>query len=139
MQSTLTFFCFHNDCKSLFSRDSDHLTKNPSHKKKLKQIPDLLLKRYEFIQCLGSGAFASVFKVYDNLLESNYALKVCLLELDGCPEIQEFKTMSAIKHPNIIQFYDVHILTICMSMSMSNYNQILILICSSIFFYYFVH
>jgi len=91
-------------CQSKFSLSGDG---RPT------EIPDagLTIAHFEVLQILGEGAFGSVFKAWDPQLERHVAVKV-LREgretKDSAKQmLREARVAAGIKHPNIVQVYEV--------------------------------
>lgn len=68
-------------------------------------------KRYQFIEPIGSGGVGKVYKVFDTVRNIHVALK----ELSANHEVSnetmlwfknEFRVMSSLKHPNLVEVYD---------------------------------
>ncbi|HMF07605.1 MAG TPA: protein kinase, partial [Thermoanaerobaculia bacterium] len=75
------------------------------------RITRLLGERYELIELLGKGGFASVFKVRNLRLQRTEALKVLSDALTEDPDFarrfeQEARVAAALDHPNIVKIYD---------------------------------
>ena len=75
-------------------------------------IPTLSNGRYQIQGCIGVGGMAAVFKAYDASLQIDRALKVLKPEFLLGDDIRErFQTeavaMANLKHPNIVQIYDL--------------------------------
>ena len=75
-------------------------------------IPTLSNGRYQIQGCIGVGGMAAVFKAYDASLQVERALKVLKPEFLLGDDIRErFQTeavaMANLKHPNIVQIYDL--------------------------------
>ncbi|HKD12546.1 MAG TPA: protein kinase, partial [Thermoanaerobaculia bacterium] len=75
------------------------------------RITRLLGERYELIELLGKGGFASVYKVRNLRLQRTEALKVLSEALTEDPDFarrfeQEARVAAALDHPNIVKIYD---------------------------------
>lgn len=71
----------------------------------LEAIPE----RFEVLDRLGSGAFGTVFRVYDHEYDTVVALKT-LSQVDPSHLYhfkQEFRALADISHPNLIDFYEL--------------------------------
>jgi serine/threonine-protein kinase len=78
---------------------------------RLLQLRELLGDKYQFIEHLGCGGFASVYKVKNLDLSRTEALKVLLDKQDTPADFserftQEAKVLASLDHPNIVQIYD---------------------------------
>ncbi|MEO6323785.1 MAG: TonB family protein [Thermoanaerobaculia bacterium] len=74
-------------------------------------IATLLQDRFEFVEFLGKGGFASVYKVKRLSLARTEALKVFLGKRSEDPEFgrrfqQEARVAASLEHPNIVHIYD---------------------------------
>ena len=72
----------------------------------------LAFGRYEILGELGQGGFATVYRAWDPLLGRQVAVKALLPHLAANPEIRrrfltEARGIAALRHPNIVSFYDV--------------------------------
>ena len=77
------------------------------------QVGDVILRRYELLEKLGSGAMGVVFKCRDQVSQVEYALKMVPPELARDAEAMEdvrenFKLIYNLNHPNIagVKFLD---------------------------------
>jgi serine/threonine-protein kinase len=75
------------------------------------RLAALLSDRYEFVEFLGKGGFAAVYKVTRNTLNRPEALKILLEVRADDSEYadrfqQEARLAAALDHPNIIRIYD---------------------------------
>ena len=76
------------------------------------EMPTLSNGRYQIQGCIGVGGMAAVFKAYDTSLKIDRALKILKPEfLLGDDVRDRFQTeavaMANLKHPNIVQIYDL--------------------------------
>ena len=76
------------------------------------EMPTLSNGRYQIQGCIGVGGMAAVFKAYDTSLKVDRALKILKPEYLLGDDIRErFQTeavaMANLKHPNIVQIYDL--------------------------------
>ena len=76
------------------------------------EMPTLSNGRYQIQGCIGVGGMAAVFKAYDTSLKVERALKILKPEYLLGDDIRErFQTeaiaMANLKHPNIVQIYDL--------------------------------
>ena len=74
-------------------------------------IATLLKDRFDFIEFLGKGGFASVYKVRRISLARTEALKVLLGKRSEDPDFarrfqQEARVAASLEHPNIVHIYD---------------------------------
>ena len=75
-------------------------------------MPTLSNGRYQIQGCIGVGGMAAVFKAYDSSLKIDRALKILKPEFLLGDDVRErFQTeavaMANLKHPNIVQVYDL--------------------------------
>ena len=73
---------------------------------------DLIDNRYEIIKSIGEGGMANVFLAYDTILEREVAVKLLRGDLaDDEKFIRRFQreanSASSLRHPNIVEMYDV--------------------------------
>src|SRR5438876_7454253 len=71
-----------------------------------------MLGRYELLEKIGAGGFATVYRANDTLLEREVALKLLFAHLAENTSLRdrflrEARALSSLKHPNIVAFYDV--------------------------------
>eukprot|EP00040_Diaphanoeca_grandis_P040125 m.261328 g.261328 ORF g.261328 m.261328 type:complete len:371 (-) comp41902_c0_seq1:645-1757(-) len=64
------------------------------------------LKRYKLEECLGSGAFASVYKSYDKQNKKTCAIKKMNKKSSGKFPMAEYHIGKNMKHPNVIRTLD---------------------------------
>lgn len=71
------------------------------------ELPEQLLENYSSPEFLGSGGFASVFRVVRNSDEKTIALKIPRISdnLTGESFIREVSAWIELKHPNIVELY----------------------------------
>src|SRR5579883_1778824 len=64
--------------------------------------------RYKYIADCGEGAAGSVIKIYDTVTEETRALKILKSVSASDRELfaEEFRTLSRLHHPNLVQVYD---------------------------------
>lgn len=64
------------------------------------------------VSLIGAGAYAKVYKLYDEGLGSRVAVKLIPFESDQegipCTALREISTLLTLKHPNIVQLLKVH-------------------------------
>jgi serine/threonine-protein kinase len=75
------------------------------------QLKELLADRFELVEFLGKGGFASVYRVRSLRLGRFEALKVLHKSADDDPEFgrrfrQEAMLAAALDHPSIVKIYD---------------------------------
>lgn len=74
----------------------------------------MLLKRlgkYEIIEWLGGGRFGDVFRAYDTIIESEFALKISRMRKEDIVMLKdEAKLLASLNHPNIVRFYNIDII-----------------------------
>lgn len=72
------------------------------------------LDRYVLASALGRGGMGVVYRAYDPKLQREVAIKVVRADWSGRSTdarrrfLREARTMARVKHPNIVQVYDVH-------------------------------
>lgn len=69
--------------------------------------------RYEFIELIGIGGMANVYKAFDNVKKCDVAVKVLKEEFLGNEEFvrrfrNESKAIASLSHPNIVRIFDVN-------------------------------
>ena len=72
----------------------------------------MIQERYHDKTYLGSGGMASVYKAFDQMLERHVAIKEMAEALRGFEDVRhlflnEARKMASIRHPNVVQVYDV--------------------------------
>ena len=74
-------------------------------------IGQTIASRYRVLDHLGSGGMATVYRVYDERLEREVALKLLTPKASGNSPIKrfcrEFQTVNRLRHPNVIELYDI--------------------------------
>ena len=73
---------------------------------------DLIDNRYEIIKSIGEGGMANVFLAYDTILEREVAVKLLRGDLSDDEKFirrfqREANSASSLRHPNIVEMYDV--------------------------------
>src|SRR5690348_15677960 len=71
-----------------------------------------MLGRYDLLETLGQGGFATVYRAHDPLLDRDVAIKVLLPQLGGDAGIRqrflsEARAIARLSHPNIATVFDV--------------------------------
>jgi len=74
--------------------------------------PDLGISKYELLEEIGHGGMATVYRARDRRLGRDVALKVIHRHLRDNPDVRarfasEALTVARVKHPNIVEVYDV--------------------------------
>ncbi len=93
--------------------DFGHLQKNRSQEEARSQdLTGRSLHHYKIVEKLGEGGMGMVYKAINTRLGSTVAIKTLSQKVIPDPEhqrrfIQEAKAASALRHPNIIQVYDI--------------------------------
>ncbi len=69
--------------------------------------------RYEFIELIGIGGMANVYRAFDNVKKCDVAVKVLKDEFLGNEEFvrrfrNESKAIASLSHPNIVRIFDVN-------------------------------
>ena len=64
------------------------------------------LKRFKMDECLGSGAFASIFKAYDKQSRKACAIKKIAKKSSGSFPMEEYNIGKRMKHPNVVKTMD---------------------------------
>lgn len=69
--------------------------------------------RYEFIELIGIGGMANVYRAFDNVKKCDVAVKVLKEEFLGNEEFvrrfrNESKAIASLSHPNIVRIFDVN-------------------------------
>jgi serine/threonine protein kinase len=72
------------------------------------------LGKYELQELLGRGGMAEVWKAFDAQLKRYVAIKLLHANLQADPDfvhrfVREAQVIAALRHPNIVQIYDFHI------------------------------
>ena len=72
----------------------------------------LIDDRYKIIKSIGEGGMANVYLAYDTILEREVAVKVLRGDLAEDEKFvrrfqREANSASSLKHPNIVEVYDV--------------------------------
>ncbi len=84
------------------------------HLRAVADLPDLNNTKYRLIEKIGSGGMGTVYKVFDESLKRQAALKVLNASLD--PEklsarmMREAEVMARLEHPGIVPIHDVGVL-----------------------------
>ncbi|KAI3783531.1 hypothetical protein L1987_42615 [Smallanthus sonchifolius] len=80
--------------------------------KKMENMGNVLMQKYEFGKMLGQGNFAKVYHGRD--LESNHNIAIKVIDKEKVLKVglidqtkREISVMGMVKHPNIIQLYEV--------------------------------
>ncbi len=73
---------------------------------------DLVDNRYEIIKSIGEGGMANVYLAFDTILERQVAVKVLRGDLSDDEKFirrfqREANSASSLRHPNIVEMYDV--------------------------------
>jgi len=73
---------------------------------------DLIDNRYEIIKSIGEGGMANVYLGYDTILERQVAVKILRGDLSDDEKFirrfqREANSASSLRHPNIVEMYDV--------------------------------
>lgn len=69
--------------------------------------------RYEFVELIGIGGMANVYRAFDNVKKCDVAVKVLKEEFLGNEEFvrrfrNESKAIASLSHPNIVRIFDVN-------------------------------
>lgn len=76
------------------------------------RVASILLNRYQILERLGEGGFATVYKAYDQRLDRDVAIKMvrsALIQSENAGRFErEAKLLSQIKHKNIISVLSYH-------------------------------
>ena len=72
----------------------------------------LIDNRYKIIRSIGEGGMANVYLAYDTILEREVAVKILRGDLADDEKFvrrfqREANAASSLKHPNIVEMYDV--------------------------------
>ncbi|BBM82892.1 beta-alanine-activating enzyme beta-propeller domain-containing protein [Candidatus Uabimicrobium amorphum] len=75
------------------------------------QVPLKIANRYQVLQELGRGGMGIVYRAQDEVFEREVAIKI-LRNFDGNHKmsarfLREAKAMAKLKHPNIVEIYDI--------------------------------
>jgi len=73
---------------------------------------DLIDNRYKIIKSIGEGGMANVYLAYDTILEREVAVKILRGDLSDDEKFirrfqREANSASSLRHPNIVEMYDV--------------------------------
>ena len=73
---------------------------------------ELIDNRYKIVKSIGEGGMANVYLAWDTILERDVAVKILRGDLaDDEKFIRRFQreanSASSLKHPNIVEMYDV--------------------------------
>ena len=73
---------------------------------------DLIDNRYKIIKSIGEGGMANVYLAYDTILEREVAVKLLRGDLSDDEKFirrfqREANSASSLRHPNIVEMYDV--------------------------------
>jgi len=73
---------------------------------------DLIDNRYEIIKSIGEGGMANVYLAYDTILEREVAVKILRGDLSDDEKFirrfqREANSASSLRHPNVVEMYDV--------------------------------
>ena len=73
---------------------------------------DLIDNRYEIIKSIGEGGMANVYLAFDTILERQVAVKILRGDLSDDEKFirrfqREANSASSLRHPNIVEMYDV--------------------------------
>ena len=91
-----TIFC--GKCRSLSPNVNLHIKHKPD------EIPEDLLKRYNFLEVIGVGSFGPVFKCWDIEKEKNKAIKI-IFDIDYNFSF-DFDSIEKLKHHFFIKYYE---------------------------------
>ena len=67
----------------------------------------LIVERYEVVEPLGFGGFSEVYHCEDKKLGRQVAVKILIKGKDKGLELAEARAAALLKHPHIVQVYDV--------------------------------
>ena len=77
----------------------------------VQQVRHNLIGHFQLVDCLGSGAFGTVFRALDTKLDRQVAVKIPrnrqFNEKDAESFIREARTAARLSHPNIVQIFEV--------------------------------
>lgn len=68
----------------------------------IQPVNSRFLAEYDSIECLGKGAFGSVFKAKQKLLEKYFAIKIIRVKEKA---LREVRALSDLSHVNIVRYY----------------------------------
>ena len=73
---------------------------------------DLIDNRYKIIKSIGEGGMANVYLAFDTILEREVAVKILRGDLSDDEKFirrfqREANSASSLRHPNIVEMYDV--------------------------------
>ena len=77
-------------------------------------------------QLIGSGSFANVYKVYNSLDDTNYAIKKIGIKHDFNQSINELRSMAKLNHKNIVRYYSSWLESVNINNSITNFDDIII-------------
>lgn len=87
-----------------------HITLSGDETATARELPRALIRNFELIEHLGRGGYGSVFRVWDNELEREVALKIPH-ESGSTREnvlfLKEAQAIAALNHPNIVPVHEV--------------------------------
>ena len=73
---------------------------------------ELIDNRYEIIKSIGEGGMANVYLAFDTILEREVAVKILRGDLSDDEKFirrfqREANSASSLRHPNVVEMYDV--------------------------------
>ena len=71
------------------------------------EVGDIINARYEVVAVLGSGAFSTVYRVFDSARGHECALKIFGPNFGLDVAQRELRALTALRHPNVVEVIDV--------------------------------
>ena len=91
------FFCKKCNCPS------PSTTSHENHLHEIREIPNILFKKYQFEKLIGIGGSGVVFRVFDPSIKGKIAIKI-IFDMDEEDEM-DLKIMRTVNHQYLINYF----------------------------------